>query len=212
MSGDYLLVEMDLSHNKIFKVGDVELIRPDDWLHEESINEGRKFATNVDMRDINPQIATVIIPNDNSFLNAGDRIFVHFNCILNGKPVPYNGKEYLAIQLWQVYFVIKGVNEYRMMPKTYLGEQVYTEARTQSGIYLTPTGQKKEVLQVKITHIPEEDRQCRVGDVVMSMDEYHFTLKLDGREYIKMRDYEITGVVGSPGKIEMNMSRPTKVY
>lgn len=196
MTEDYLLVEMDLTHNKLFNVGGVELIRPDDWLDEDSttVNDGNKYATNLDMRQVNPQIATVIIGDKDGLTQAGERIFVHFNCISNGQEMEYQGKKYLAIRAWQVYFVILGENQYRMLPDNYLGVQVFAaQEQTKSGIFLN-SGTKREICQVRITHVPEKGAVCEVGDIAISMDDWQYELVHDGKTYIKLKKDFIAGI------------------
>ena len=55
-------VKFDATHRKIFNVGGIELIRPDEWLHRD---EGGKttWAENTNYLETKPQICTVLASN-----------------------------------------------------------------------------------------------------------------------------------------------------
>lgn len=198
MNGPYLLVEMDWTHNKVFNLGGLELVRPDQWElpEEETVDQGRKYDVNRDLRQTNPQIATVLAGNmKNRQIKPGQQVFLHYLACDSGEPHVFNGKDCLAVKTFQVFFIIHGEHEYEMVDDLYLGEQVYSEQeQTASGIFLT-SGMQKEATKVRITHIPNENAVCKIGDVVVSIDDYQYTLDIHGKQYIKLKEHEITGIM-----------------
>jgi len=178
---DWILVAFDMNHNK--KFGD--FIRPDQWLFEE-VNGVQKWDENRDKKQTNPQIATVISENPKFPVKKGEKIFVHYLAIDTGSELEYEGQLCHFIKKSQVFLKIEQDGSYTMMPNTFLGEQVYTEGvKTDSGIYLVPWAEKKEALQVKITHAPK-DRFFKEGDIIISYDDNQYELEVDGKKYIKI--------------------------
>jgi hypothetical protein len=62
MYSSRLIVQFDDRHNKVIKVGGIELIRPDSWVHTEHGDyggENTKWMTNFNMKEVHPQIGTV---------------------------------------------------------------------------------------------------------------------------------------------------------
>lgn len=196
----HLAVRFDMDHNKVFKIAGIEIIRPDSWVLTE---EGPE---NYNRKDVNPQIATVMISNPQLKYNKGDRIFLHYMAKETEEIGQIGDEVYSIISAEFVFFkIIDGTIE--MADNTYLGEQVYSEAKTASGIYLTPTGTKKDVLKVRILHapkrivsewgenIPEEFRyrkpDVKINDIVCTCDDYQYTFKYEDKEYIRLLDREI---------------------
>lgn len=189
-----LLVEFDETHNRVIN----GLYRPTEWVFEDTDSrEGAttKYDVNRNKKETNPQIATVIVTNPDSTLKAGDKIFTHYLDYDTCSKLDYEGKEYSVIRYTNVFFKIKGEGDYEMMPDTYLGEQVFSEGlKTESGIYLTPYDKIKETLRVKLTHVPE-DSDFKVGETVVTTDDFQYEIEIDGRKLIKLTKQWIFGHV-----------------
>lgn len=184
---NYIIVSFDKKHNKVFEVGGVELIRPDEWTLTE---EG---STNFNMKEVHPQIATVLVGNPRYPYRKGDKVFLHYMAKETEQAIDVEGEEQSGVDANFVFFVIDGDNMV-MAKNTYLGEQVYVDApKTPSGIYTTPFDKKKEVLKIKLTHVPYDSEYFDVGEVVFTVDDNQYTFEYKGKEYIRLRSEEIVG-------------------
>lgn len=194
-----LIIQFDSDHNKVFKIAGIEIIRPDSWVLTE---EGPE---NYNRKDVNPQIATVM--RSNGEYRKGDRIFLHYMAKETEEMAQIGDEVYSIVNSDFVFFKILSEGAIQMADNTYLGEQVYSEAKTASGIYLTPTGTKKDVLKVRILHAPkrivsewgenvaEEFRyrkpDIKINDIVCTCDDYQYAFKYEDKEYIRLLDREI---------------------
>lgn len=192
MNCRHLIVDFDKSHNKVFDVGGTELIRPDEWLHKED-DGNQTWMTNFNMKDVHPQVATIILDTPSAPWKKGDKVFLHYMAKETEEIIELDEKKYSAVDPMWVFFKIIG-DEFLLADDTYLGEQVYTEApRTESGIYLTPYDHKKEVLKIRITHLPtnRKYKEIAIGDVVCTADDYQYVFNYKGKDYIKLTHEEI---------------------
>lgn len=201
MKNNYLLVEIDRTHNQTRKLGKLELIRPDEWVVEATVNDGAVYDFNRDLRETEPQIATVVVPNDKSNLKAGDKVFIHYLCAKNGIPAVYEEKECTAIFVNQVYFVINDDGSISPTDGVYLGKQRFKTSVTDSGIWTTSNGLSKEVLKIELTHLPPDNKYFKVGEIALSIDDYQYQLKYEGETYIKLFEREIVGVL-EPNQVQ----------
>ena len=189
------MVEIDRTHNQTRKLGKLDLIRPDEWIVEETVNDGAVYDFNRDLRETRPQIATVVVPNDNSCFKKGDKVFIHYLCSENGIPAEYEGKECTAIFLNQVFFKINPDGTFTTNKDIYLGKQKYTDAVTSSGIWTTSNGLEKAILEIEITHLPPNNRYFNVGEIALSCDDHQYIIKYEGETYIKLFEHEIVGTL-----------------
>lgn len=191
-----IIVEFDEKHNKVFEVGGIELMRPDTWKFEELNNGSTQYQKNTNLKDTNPQIATVVVPNRKYPLAKGDKIFTHYLAIDNAEPFEVNGKEHQMININSIFFKISTNGELEVMEDVYLGEQVFDEGiKTESGIWLTPYDKKKEVCRIKITHAPKNTKYTFVGDIAVTVDDNQYELDLNGKKYIKLNTWHILGTM-----------------
>lgn len=193
MINNYIALEYDLSHNRIIN----GLYRPTDWVFENSDQKdgATVYDTNRNKKETNPQIATVIVSNDNCPYQIGDKVFTHYLSFDSPNSMDLDGKEYTVTTYQNIFFKINDDGSYTMSPRTYLGEQVYSEGeRTASGIYTTPFAEIKETLRIKLTHVPEES-EYQVGDIIVSADDYQYEIDIYGKKLIKITEEWIYGKV-----------------
>jgi len=198
MSG-MLAVRFDATHNKVIALGDtgVELIRPDEWLHKD--DDGKQtFEENTNYLETKPQICEVIVPNPQFPFLKGDKLFTHYMAWEVCKNGDLLTNEAFIIAEY-VFFTIMPDGTFKMAYDNYLGEQVYTPEKARPSGIIYDIGGKKEVLQVKITHIPQNPPKwhtkhpINIGDVVCSCDSYNYEFSLNGKKYIRLRYPEIAG-------------------
>lgn len=191
MINNYIAVEFDLDHNR--KING--LYRPETWVFENSDQkEGDVvYDTNRNKKETNPQIATVIVSNDNCPYKVGDKVFTHYLSFDSPNAIDLDGKEYTVTTYQNIFFRINEDGTYEMADRTYLGEQVYSEGeKTASGIYTTPFAEVKETLRIKLTHVPEGS-QYQVGDIIVSADDYQYEIDIYGKKFIKITKEWIYG-------------------
>lgn len=187
---DMIGVEFDMSHNNVYNVGGIELVRPDKWEHENtSYSEtGTMYQKNTNLKDTLPQIATVIVENDNMPFKMGDKVFVHYLALNNAQEI----EGVTAIHGKSVFFKIKDDGSYEMMEDVYLGQRVFNELeKTTSGIYLTSGEKGKEPLKIRITHAPKNSPLFKVGDTVLTVDDNQYELNVYEDGHIKLNTWDI---------------------
>lgn len=187
-----LFVSYDMSHNKVFSIAGIEIIRPDEWEAEKLSEDAMKQTeSNVNKLDVHPQIATVLIPNLKFPFKKGDKVFLHYMAFEWAERLEIEGESGFMIDAEYVLFVMED-GKYIMPKDYYLGEQVYAEAeRTASGIYVTPFDTVKKAMEITITHKPQGDDYVGIGDTVYSVDDKQYVLKVDGKEYVWLKKSEI---------------------
>lgn len=189
LNSNLIGVEFDMTHNKVYNVGGIELERPDVWEFENSSysESGTMYQKNTNLKDTNPQIAIVTVPSRELSLAIGDKIFTHYLAINNSEQID----GYTVIATKSVFFQIKG-GDFLMMEDVYLGQQVYTElVQTESGIYLTSDEKVKESLKIKLTHVPKNSPYFKVGDTVLTVDDNQYEIDVYGTKHIKLNTWDI---------------------
>ncbi len=79
----------------------------------------------------------------------------------------------------------------------YLGKEVISEApKTESGIFLTPYDDQKELLKIKVTNVPESQDYIKEGNTIMSCDGNQYIINYEGEKFIKIDEVYIVGVYG----------------
>ncbi len=204
---NYIAVEFDREYQKTRQIeGGITLIKPDQWLYTEGTetNNGAKYDTQRDLKEVNSQIATVVAENytvdertgnRRCSLRTGQKIFVHFLEYDRATPFDVDGKEHSFIDFRSVFFVIHGDGDYEMTPDTYLSEPCMIESpKTESGIFLcSDEALKRDSLKVRITHAPKDGTaEYSIGDIIICTDSFDYRLKVDGREYIKLTSQWMT--------------------
>ena len=82
-----------------------------------------------------------------------------------------------------------------MADGVYLGKEVVVEApKTESGIFLTPFDDQKEMLKVKVTDAPANQDLIKVGSTIMSADANQYLISYEGETYIKIDEVYVVGV------------------
>jgi len=75
-----------------------------------------------------------------------------------------------------------------------VAEQLEAEIKTASGIYLPDKAQEKPKL-ARVVAIGEKVKQVKVGDQII-YEEYSGTnVKLDGKEYVIVKEEKVLGIV-----------------
>ena len=188
--GKWLRVRFDVSHNKTFDIGGVQLIRPDDW--RDTYDE--KSQENTNYLETKPQICTVLIANPNYPFKVGDKLFCHYMAMESSQNGDILTNEAFIIADY-VFFTFQPDGTWQLVDGTYLGKQVYTpEQATKSGL-IYDLGGKKENLQVQITHVPSDAEDVKVGDTVLSIDKYNYEFTIYPDKYIRLTKEEIVGKV-----------------
>lgn len=178
---NWIGVKFDEKHNKTVNIGGVEIIRPETWVYQE-FDDKTMYEDNKNLKETKPQIATIINPNSKYGLQNNDLVFVHYlqytsSVIIDGiKYIPFN----------TIFFKINGKDDFEMADDVYLAKEVIIEApKSDFGIFLTPTDDKKEPLKLKITHVPRNS-DIKVGDIIITEDDYQYTINVYGETYVKI--------------------------
>jgi len=191
--GDLIGVVFDEDHKKYFELaGGLKLERAEAWRYREDDGEtNTKIETNVNLLDVNPQIATVKIENPDLKYKVGDVLFLHYLAYEEYEDeYPMDGEKVCFIDQRSVIFKFDG-DGYLMPPNTYLAHKIIEEApRTASGIYLTSAENVVEELRVRIAHLPENPIY-KVGDEVYTMDKYNYPISVNDQEFFVLREDEI---------------------
>jgi len=168
--------------NQMTRMG---LIMPERYLIQEGDKDGENDAYGVvtDRRLINPQTINVL-----SGSHKGRRAFVYYGAY---EIAQWLDDDHAIIPERVIYFLVEPTC---MLPGFYLGEEVFSQGeRTASGIYLTPHAEKKEGIKIKLTNVCE-NLQYKVGDTVITVDPYQYTLHFEGKKYVKLTEQNIIGV------------------
>lgn len=191
-----IFVRYDLSHNKVFKIGDLELIRPDAWeVKDDSAEDMTKTESNVNKLHVHPQIATIVKENGKFPYKKGDKVFLHYMAYEWAEQFEIDGEDCTMIDGEYVLFVIKD-GEFIMPEGFYLGEEIFTEgAKTESGIYLTPFDKVKKAMMITITHKPEGDNFVEIGETVLSCDDKQYILNINDKDYVWLKKSEIVAKI-----------------
>lgn len=146
---------------------------------------------NTDVRGNSEYIGIIeCSPEGHEYFKKGDRVCTHYLASANDKAFNLDGEDYHRVPLNSIFFRINEDESFDMNSNVYLCEQIVVEApKTESGIYLTPFSEKKEPLRLKVLHSPERDNGIKAGDTIISQDDYQYTLKYAGKEYVKI-DYD----------------------
>lgn len=190
--GNKLRVRFDVKHNRLFKVGGLELIRPDEWLNREDNGES-KYEENVNYLETKPQICEVLIANDNYPYKVGDVLFAHYMAWETSQCGDIITNEAFIIGDY-IFFQILPDGSWKLADNIYIGKQVYTEEIVSPSGIIIDLGKKKENLQVKLTHLPDNS-EFEVGDTVLSIDKYNYEFTIYPDKYIKLTRDEIAGKI-----------------
>lgn len=190
--GDKLAVRFSVTHNQGYDLGNgIILERADAWEHSEGTAEQNKLVTNnVNKIDVNPQICEVVVSNENSFFNVGDKIFTHYMAYEVADPIEIDGEELAIIE--NDFAIFKIENGKKVLPNGYyLGEQIMeTEIKLESGLFLNVI-EKKKALTIKITDVPEKASDILVNDVIQSIDDFNYQFPYEGKNYVFIKEEEI---------------------
>lgn len=178
----YVILKYDKDHMKKAKLGKIE------------IEIAREL--NNDLKEGYDQRATVVGVSENcKWLTQGDLVWTHYLGSDKGNSFQYDGDLYHRIRESQIFFKINSDGSLEMARGVYLGKEVVSEApKTDSGIYLTPFDEKKEVLKIKVTNVPSNQDFIKPGDTIMSSDANQYLINYEGDTIIKIDDVHIVGV------------------
>lgn len=187
---EWIGIKFDENHNRSVNIGGIEVIRPNQWVHTELDNK-TMYEVNRDLKDTNPQIATIVKGNTNYGLKEGDLVFTHY--LAYNSTLLFDGIQYINFN--SIFFKINGKDDFEMADGVILAKRVLIEApKTQSGIFLTSDETKPEELKIKITHTPR-DSTFHIGDTILTADSFHYEIDVYGEKYVKVTPEWIIGEV-----------------
>lgn len=192
-----LVVSFDEKHNKEFNVGAVTLIRPDLWFDLEKQDGTSQFKSNENKLLTQPQIVSVIVPNEATGYNKGEVLFVHYMAKEWEEKITIDGDEFSIIDADYVLFrIIDG--KYYPVKDVFLGERIFTtEMKLDSGLFLNVV-QENVVSKIKITHVPQErskeTKDIEVGDIVVTIDDNQYEINVYDKPYVKLTSEEIYAI------------------
>lgn len=187
---DWIGVEFDEKHNRVVKIGDLEIARPNEWVFEDHGYDKTMYDINRNLKETKPQIAKVVRENKRYGLKKGDLVFTHY--LQYDNAIEVEGIRYVNFKA--ILFKINAEHDYEMADDSFLAKRLVVEApKTESGIFLTPNEDKKEPLKLIITHVPR-NTDIKVGDVIISEDDNQYEVKLHDEDYIYITKQWIVGV------------------
>ena len=193
-------VKFDATHKKEIKIGDIILLRPDEWMQRDDDGNIKydpetgavKWLENTNYLETKPQICTVLEANSKYPYKVGDRLFTHYMAYETAELGDIVTQEGFIIADY-VFFTFMPDGSYNMAKEVHFAEQIYSdELKTPGGIILVD--KRAELCQVRLTHLPEES-PFKIGEVVVTIDSYNYPLEIDGRKLIMLREHEIVGKV-----------------
>lgn len=156
---------------------------------------------NMDIRGNSDQVGVVVsAPEGHTFFKNGDKVLTHYLASADGNAFTHNGEEYHRVTLSQMFAKINENDEFELAEDIYLCEDLIVEAKTESGIYTTFDGEKKEKAKLVVTHTPSSlnkiwtDAKINIGDVLMPQDDYNYKFTYNKKEYVKIEHKFIAGV------------------
>lgn len=192
-----IVVKFDENHNRIIKLGKLELIRAEEWLHKADDGSGisSTYEENTNYIETKPQIATVMQTNSRyPQYKIGDVLFLHYMAHTTATYANERNKEaYISSEF--VFFKIGEQGAIAMVDDMYLGEQVEEpEEVTASGIILMAGRQRS--CHIKLLHLPTGS-PFRIGNVIATCDNYQYKFTYNGKEYVMVRTREIVAILES---------------
>lgn len=183
-----IIVNFDQIHNKAIGTGinGEPIVRAELWLNTEAevADEPSRFDENVNYLETNPQICVVVHPNAYCDYKVGDKLFVHY--------MAWEWREKVddgyVIETDYVFFKILPDNTFEMVKDNYLGTPIYAKDEEVGGFIIA--GEKKDNLQVDITHIPTNS-VFSIGERVISIDKNNYEFDYWGKRFIKLVKDEI---------------------
>lgn len=195
--GNKVIVRFDESHNKVFKIGDVEIMKPDIWQYNAGESDDR-MEGKVNKLLINPQVAEVVINNKKNKLAKGDKVFVHYMAYewKDDNAIDIKGVKCAMIDGGQVFFkIVEG--ELITQPDIFLGELIHEDKMTMSGIIISVSNVRR-ASTIKITHKPKEVKKetnmIEVGMTVNTVDDNQYIVNYNGKDYVVLKSNEIAGI------------------
>lgn len=189
-----LIVKFDRGLNddfgKYFDLGGIKILKAK-HLPETNEDHDKGFENKLEE---NKQIATVHADNKKYNIRKGDVVFLHYMAYEWVESIEIDGDSFDVVDAEYVFFKIVN-DDFVMQDDVYLGEQLYkNELKLDSGIYLN-VDKSKETSRIKITHIPSNSTNIKVGDVVLSIDGNEYEVNINGKKYVKLLDREIVGIL-----------------
>lgn len=189
MLSDKIIVQFEGDHNKKIGtgIGGKAVLRADLWLNTEAEESDApsRFNENENYLETNPQICVVVHPSASLAYKDGDRLFVHYMA-WEWREMTDDGH---VIETDNILFQIMPDETFIPAKDTYLGEPVYAQDEEVSGFVIS--GNKKDNLRVRLTHLPENNRLFNIGDVVISIDKNNYEFDYWGKRYIKLTHPEM---------------------
>jgi co-chaperonin GroES (HSP10) len=197
--GNRLFVDYDMTHNKVFKINGLELLRPDIYLFKDGESDN-KMEAKVNKLDLNPQIATVELDNPKFNLFKGDKVFLHYMAYewldMNEYQL-IDDKKLYCIDAKNVFFKILE-DKLELKEDLFLGEVILENKLTLSGIHINVEN-KRKISLIKITHVPSKcikGYDCiKVGSTVKTIDDNQYIINYNQKKYVVLRSEEIVGIL-----------------
>lgn len=178
----FVILKYDKGHMRKAKLGSIEI-------------EIQREVNN-DLKAGHDQRAVVVgVSDDCKWLTQGDVVWTHYLGSDKGNSFEYQGEIYHRIREAHIFFKIKEDGSFEMNNSVYLGKEVIVEApKTESGIFLTPYEEEKELLKIKVTNVPANQDLIKVGNTIMSSDASQYLINYEGETYIKIDEVYVVGV------------------
>lgn len=156
---------------------------------------------NTDVRGYHEQVGIVVsAPEGHDFFKNGDKVLTHYLASSDGNAFIHNGETFHKVTLPQIFAKVNEDDSLSPAEDVYFCREVSTVSKTQSGIFLTTSGDERVKMKLKVTHTPElvnqrwADDKINIGDIIMSQDDYNYTFTYNKESYVKIEQKFIAGV------------------
>lgn len=192
--GDNIGIQYDKKHNKVVKIGDIELIIQHEWDDNQTDDGYTRTNGNVNLLEVVPQIATVVAPNDKFPYKEGDKVFLHYMAHEWKEPLNYGGMDFDVVDANYIFFKI--VDEQIVLADDhYLGERVFEKEQIRPSGIIININEKPVASHIKITHVPQNSSKSYIKEgfqaITCDDKQYEFTYK--EKKYVKLVADEIVG-------------------
>lgn len=156
---------------------------------------------NTDIRGNSDQVGVIIsAPEGHTFFKNGDKVLTHYLASSDGNAFQHGNEEYHRVTLSQIFAKIDENDEFELAEDIYFCEDYIVDSKTESGIFTTFDGEKREKSKLVVTHTPSSlnkmwvDDKINKGDVLMPQDDYNYKFTYNKKEYVKIDHKFIAGV------------------
>lgn len=156
---------------------------------------------NLDVRGNSDQVGIIhCAPEGHNFFKNGDKVLTHYLSSSDSNSLDINGEKLYKVTEKEIFAKIDSDDNLLPAMDVYFCDPIIVSSKTDSGIYLTTDPDRKEPLRLRVTHVPGEvdkvwaDEKLRIGDVIMSQDDYQYMFNYNKKTYVKIEHKFIAGV------------------